>query len=285
MLRRRIEAHPERVTRVRRRAWAFAISLISMAPAARTTRAGEDAPPVAGDPGPTRWSPAAPAWPAEFVDLSAVAPGIAVQMRYAGRYNFVGRPVRGYAAPRCLLTRPAAAALARQGLGLMVYDCYRPQRAVADFLAWSGDDDVSTRERHYPSIPKAQLFGLGYIAAHSGHSRGSTVDLTLVRLPRVTGDVAAALPAQAAPQVEPDDCRHAAPPAGDDRLDMGTAFDCFDDRAHADYPGLSPAVRRHRRVLRHAMLRRGFLPYAKEWWHFTLAVEPFPQRAFDFEIR
>jgi D-alanyl-D-alanine dipeptidase len=260
MLRRRIEAPPVRDILVRRWALAFAVVLAWTAP----SRAD------------------ALVWPAGFVDLAAVAPGIVVQMRYAGPYNFVGRPVRGYAAPRCLLARPAAMALARvardlarQGLGLMVYDCYRPRRAVADFVAWAGDDDVSTRERHYPAIPKTQLFGLGYIAAHSGHSRGSTVDLTLIRLPRGAVE----------PQVEPDDCRRGASSPGDGGVDMGTSFDCFDERAHSDYPGLSPAVRRHRGVLNKAMARRGFLPYAKEWWHFTLAAEPFPDQAFDFEIR
>ena len=226
--------------------------------------------------------------PSGFVDLSAVEPGIAIEMRYAGPDNFVGRPIRGYAAARCLLSRPAARALAavardlaRRGLGLLVYDCYRPQRAVADFVAWARGPDLSTRENHYPSTPKSQLFTRGYIAAHSGHSRGSTVDLTLTRLERRR----LASPREAtSPPIS--DCRVvSSAPAADRSLDMGTSFDCFDERARFDYPGLPRPVQRRRRVLRQAMQRRGFSPYAKEWWHFTLAGEPFPDRAFDFEIR
>jgi len=130
--------------------------------------------------------------PPGFVDLAAVAPGIAVDLRYAGAQNFVGRTVRGYLAPRCLLSRPAALALAQieqdlapRGLGLLIYDCYRPQRAVDDFVAWAHDlDDSSTRDRHYPAVAKGELFQRGYIAARSGHTRGSTVDLTLISVPR-----------------------------------------------------------------------------------------------------
>jgi len=218
-----------------------------------------------------------------FVDLAEVAPAIAIDMRYAGALNFVGRPVRGYAAPRCLLSRPAAQALAQvqsdlahQGLGLLVYDCYRPQRAVDDFVAWARDaSDESARIRHYPAVPRSQLFQRGYIAEHSGHSRGSTVDLTLISL---------ASPRPHEPEPEPDDCRQGSE-AGEGSLDMGTAFDCFDERAHTDHPGLSRRARRHRDLLRRAMLRRGFFAYPKEWWHFTLAAEPFPHRYFDFEVR
>jgi len=238
------------------------------------------------------------ALPAGFVDLAGVAPGIAVQMRYAGAHNFVGRPVAGYQASRCLLSRPAAAALAQverdlapRGLGLLVYDCYRPQRAVDDFVAWAHDPaDTATRSRHYPAVPKAELFQRGYIALRSGHTRGSTVDLTLIRLARPL--IAAAdrnadpeLPSE--PLSEPDDCRFPAGAAdsSDGTVDMGTTFDCFDQRAHADFPVLSRRAQRHRRLLRQAMVRRGFAPYAKEWWHFTLAGEPFPDRYFNFEVR
>jgi D-alanyl-D-alanine dipeptidase len=219
--------------------------------------------------------------PLGFVDLALVAPDIALDVRYAGGQNFVGRPVHGYNSPRCLLSRAAARALAQveadlapQGLALLVYDCYRPQRAVDDFVTWAHDPlDETTRSRHYPAVPKAELFRRGYIAGRSGHSRGSTVDLTLIAR-------AGTRPLAAAS--EPDDCRLG---AADGSVDMGTTFDCFDERAHTDHPGIAPAVQSHRRLLRRAMVRRGFAPYAKEWWHFTLAGEPFPDRYFDFEIR
>jgi D-alanyl-D-alanine dipeptidase len=223
--------------------------------------------------------------PPGFVDLAEVAPEIAVDLRYAGAQNFVGRTVRGYLAPRCLLSRSAAVALAQieedlapRGLGLLVYDCYRPQRAVDDFVAWAHDlDDSSTRDRHYPAVAKSELFQRGYIAARSGHTRGSTVDLTLIPMPRAPDAAAAA---------EPVDCRlPGGTGPGDGSLDMGTTFDCFDDRSRADHPALSPRARRHRRLLRAAMARRGFSAYAKEWWHFRLAREPFPDRYFNFEVR
>ncbi len=250
------------------------------------------------------------ALPAGFVDLAGIAPGIAVQMRYAGAQNFVGRPVSGYRASRCLLSRRAAAALAQverdlepRGLGLLVYDCYRPQRAVDDFVAWAHDPaDTATRSRHYPAVPKAELFQRGYIALRSGHTRGSTVDLTLIRLarPPIAAADRSANPAPASdslsqplsdplsqPLSEPDDCRFPTRTAdsSDGSVDMGTTFDCFDARAHADFPVLSRRAQRYRRLLRQAMVRRGFAPYAKEWWHFTLAGEPFPDRYFDFEVR
>jgi len=236
--------------------------------------------------------------PPGFVDLAQVAPGIVIQMRYAGAQNFLGRPVRGYAAARCWLSRPAAEVLARvaedlagRGLGLMVYDCYRPQRAVDDFVAWaksqgdgrgeSGDPvgESAAGARHYPAVPRSELFHRGYIALRSGHTRGSTVDLTLIPLSHAA-DAAAAFQ-------EPDDCRfgNGTPFAADGSLEMGTAYDCFDERAHADNPDIAPLALHNRQLLRQVMLRRGFAPYAKEWWHFTLTAEPFPNRYFDFELR
>lgn len=230
-----------------------------------------------------------------FVDLAQVAPGIVIQMRYAGAQNFLGRPVHGYVAARCWLSRPAAEALARvagdlagRGLALMVYDCYRPQRAVDDFVAWARDGDraetgdpveTAARNRHYPAVPRSELFHRGYIALRSGHTRGSTVDLTLIPLSRAA-DAGAEFQ-------EPDDCRfgNGTPFAADGSLEMGTAFDCFDERAHADNPEIAPVARHNRQLLRQAMLRRGFAPYAKEWWHFTLTAEPLSNRSFDFEVR
>jgi D-alanyl-D-alanine dipeptidase len=217
-----------------------------------------------------------------LVDLGDVAPGVAVDMRYAGADNFTGRPVRGYGAPRCLLTGPAAEALARAqldlapfGLGLLVYDCYRPQRAVDAFVAWARTpDDPARRPAYYPAVPKAELFARGYIAARSSHSRGSTVDVTLVPLGprRPTG-------------ARPSDCRKLdGPLAPDGSLNMGTTFDCFDERSHPADAAVSAEARRNRLLLRLAMEKQGFVPYPQEWWHFTLRGEPYPAAAFDFEI-
>jgi D-alanyl-D-alanine dipeptidase len=221
------------------------------------------------------------ALPAGFVDLAAVAPGVLVNMRYFGKENFVGRPVHGYQAPRCLLSRKAALALAaaeseleQQGLALMVYDCYRPQRAVNDFVAWSHDlRDTATKSFHYPAVAKSVLFASGYIASRSAHSRGSTVDLTLVRMPRRDGYTAT-------------DCRSLRGTiAPDGTVDMGTTWDCFDERSHTAHPGVSERAHRNRLFLRDLMVRHGFVPYAKEWWHFTLADELFPDTYFDFPVR
>jgi len=220
--------------------------------------------------------------PTGFVDLADVAPDIVVDMRYAGADNFLGRPARGYGAARCLLTKEAAHALAAVqrdltafGVRLKVYDCYRPQRAVDDFVAWSGAPGPATDPRHHPGVPKGELIARGYIAARSAHSRGSTVDLTLIS--------AAPLRTVGAP---PADCgRIVGPQAPDASLNMGTTFDCFDERAHAASDGVSPEARRNRLLLKMAMEKHGFVPYAQEWWHFTLANEPFPKATFDFEIR
>src|SRR5262249_379775 len=139
---------------------------------------------------------AEPAMPAAFVDVAAVVEGLAVDMRYFGSDNFVGQRIDGYQAPPCLLARPAPTALAAvqrelapRGYGLKVFDCYRPTRAVAHFVRWARDlDDVARKAEHYPDIDKRDLFKLGYIAARSGHSRGATVDLTIVRRDGATVD-------------------------------------------------------------------------------------------------
>jgi D-alanyl-D-alanine dipeptidase len=220
-----------------------------------------------------------------FVDLADVAPGIRVEVRYAGSDNFVGRPVRGYGAPRCLVTRRAAAALSRaeraletRGYRLVVYDCYRPKRAVDDLVAWSktGPAGALTPE-HNPIVPKDLLLKRGYIAPRSAHSRGSTVDVTLESLAsELVGRVRAVSTAR--------DCRDVQGQlAPDGTLNMGTTFDCFDGRAHAAAE-VSPEARRNRDLLRAALEKEGFAGYDKEWWHFTLANEPYPDQAFDFEI-
>ncbi|HLH92702.1 MAG TPA: M15 family metallopeptidase [Xanthobacteraceae bacterium] len=201
--------------------------------------------------------------PSSFVDVATIVPGLVVDMRYAGAHNFVGAPVDGYVRPVCLLTRSAAEALAlvqrdlaAQGFGLEIYDCYRPVRAVRDFMRWARDvRDTRTRAEFYPDIDKRNLFALGYIATRSGHSRGSTVDLGLVRL---------------ADKSEPD---------------MGTPFDTFSPRSWPGNTQVSDAARRNRALLAAAMRRHGFRSYDREWWHFTLRGEPFPTTYFDFPVQ
>jgi zinc D-Ala-D-Ala dipeptidase len=198
-----------------------------------------------------------------FVDAAAAVPGLVVDMRYAGARNFVGRPIAGYEAPVCLLTSEAATALAAvqrdlaaSGRGLKVYDCYRPTRAVADFAAWARDlDDQAMRQEYYPNVDKTQLFALGYIAERSGHSRGSTVDLTLVDL------------------------------ANGAELDMGTPYDLFDPRSWPSDTSVSVEAQANRRALQQIMVAHGFRPLREEWWHFTLVTEPYPETYFDFPVR
>jgi len=201
-----------------------------------------------------------------------VVDGLVVDMRYFGADNFVGRRIDGYEAPRCLLARPAAAALSavqkdltRRGLGLKVLDCYRPARAVAHFMRWARNiADVARKAAYYPDIDKRNLFRLGYIAERSGHSRGSTVDLTLVR--RTGG--------QENPGGDPDN-----------NPDMGTPFDFFSPKSWPGDSSVGETARRNRALLAAAMARGGFRAYAKEWWHFTLRNEPFPAHYFDFPVR
>jgi D-alanyl-D-alanine dipeptidase len=200
--------------------------------------------------------------PADFVDVATVVPHLSVDVRYAGDHNFVGEPIDGYERAVCLLTQRAASALAlvqddlrQHALGLKVFDCYRPRRAVAHFMRWAKDPaDVRRKAEFYPNVDKRDLFRLGYIASHSGHSRGSTVDLTLVS-------------------------------ADGNELDMGTSFDLLGPESWPSSTAVSASARRHRALLAAAMRRRGFTPYAKEWWHFTLAQEPYPNRYFDFPVR
>lgn len=198
-----------------------------------------------------------------FVDAARIVPGLRVEMRYAGAHNFVGRRVDGYEAPVCLLTHEAAEALAgvqaelaASGLGLKVFDCYRPQRAVADFARWAADlSDQSTKAEFYPNVDKTRLFELGYIAERSGHSRGSTLDLTLVNL--ATGA----------------------------EIDMGSPFDLFDTRSWPSDETVSATARANRAMLADVMRRHGFRPLREEWWHFTLEGEPHPDTYFDFVVR
>ncbi|MFB7919137.1 M15 family metallopeptidase [Streptomyces sp. NPDC056061] len=227
-----------------------------------------------------------PKAPGEFVALRSVDPTIIEEMRYPTAHNFMGVPVDGYRQPLCILTRPAARALhraqtrlLRRGLSLKVYDCYRPQRAVDHFVRWAKDlDDQAMKGEFYPRVDKSRLFADGYIAEKSGHSRGSTVDLTLVELP-------AAPPGRHEPGRDLVPCY--APPSErfpDDSVDMGTGFDCFDTLAHTDDPRIRGEQRANRQFLRKTLVEAGFVNLAEEWWHYTFAAEPFPDTYFDFPV-
>lgn len=201
-----------------------------------------------------------------LVDAADYLPSAIFDIRYYTEKNFVGEPINGYQAPKCLLTRPAAKALqqvqqevAEQGLTLKIFDCYRPQRAVDHFVRWTDDlDDTRMQAIHYPVLAKQHLFQLGYIAAKSGHSRGSTVDLALV-------------------SVAKDGKTH--------RLDMGTPFDFFDPLSHTDNPHFTGTVADNRQQLKQVMTQHGFKNLPEEWWHYTLEDEPYPDTYFDYPVR
>ena len=213
---------------------------------------------------------------AGFVHLAALVPDAIQDMRYHGADNFVGRPVAAYDAGVCILSEPAARALqAAQaelhtvGMTLKVFDCYRPQAAVDDFVRWGRDlSDQKTKTAFYPDVPKEELFERGYIAAKSGHSRGSTVDLTVVVL-----DAKRAGRVVRGPLAEGTD------------VDMGTPFDWFGVQSHTENSTLSPDVQHNRRWLRALLQRQGFQNLPEEWWHYTLQPEPYPERYFNFSVR
>ncbi len=216
---------------------------------------------------------AAPAWaasvpavseiPPGFVHIDEVIPGLQVNLRYRASDNFMGCPVDGYEGKRLILTRPAAEHLAQVqeelvafGLSLLVYDGYRPQRAVDHFIRWAQDlEDQLNKAAYYPDVDKRNLFAEGYIAERSGHSRGSTLDLTIA-------DASTGEP-----------------------LDMGTPWDHFGPESWPKYNGLTTQQHANRLLLRSLMLQHGFVPLQQEWWHFTLADEPYPDTYFDFPVR
>ncbi|MDR3083145.1 MAG: M15 family metallopeptidase [Streptomyces sp.] len=227
-----------------------------------------------------------PKAPADFVALRSVDPTIVEEMRYFTPHNFVGERIDGYRQPLCILTRPAAEALhkaqtklLRQGYTLKVYDCYRPQRAVDHFVRWAKDlDDQRMKDEFYPQVDKTRLFADGYIAEKSGHSRGSTMDLTIVRLP--AGPTHPYVPGRPlVPCYAPQDERFP-----DTAIDMGTGFDCFDTLAHTDDPRITGEQRANRQLLKSTLEGLGFVNLAEEWWHFTYKPEPYPNTFFDFPV-
>ena len=227
-----------------------------------------------------------PTAPDDFVALRAVDRTIIQEMRYFTPHNFVGERVDGYRQPLCILTRPAAEALhraqtklLRQGYTLKVYDCYRPQRAVDHFVRWAKDlDDQAMKGEFYPKVDKTRLFADGYIAEKSGHSRGSTVDLTIVELPaRPTKPYVPGQPL--VPCYAP---QHERFP--DNSVDMGTGYDCFDTLSHTLDPRVQGEQRANRLLLKSTLEGLGFVNLAEEWWHFTYKPEPYPDTYFDFPV-
>ena len=198
-----------------------------------------------------------------FAALAEAVPDVILEPRYYSTYNFVGERIDGYEEPCALLTKEAARALraasddcVRRGYRLKIYDAYRPQRAVAHFVRWASDvGDTRMKPYFYRDLDKSVLFERGYIAEKSGHSRGSTVDLTLFDMK--TGK----------------------------EVDMGGTFDWFGLESHPDYKGVTKEQYANRMLLREIMLAHGFKPLAEEWWHFTLASEPYPDTYFDFPVR
>jgi zinc D-Ala-D-Ala dipeptidase len=222
--------------------------------------------------------------PAGFTFLRDVDPSILQDIRYAGSNNFVGRPLAGYGAAECVVKREVGlalqrvqAALAPQRLSLKMLDCYRPARAVHDMVLWAQNGRETPAERRYnPAFSKKDLFRLGYIAEHSGHSTGAAVDLTLADL---RADNSGAFD----PGKAYADCTApAAARVPEGSVDMGTGYDCSDLKAHTAAASITASQRRWRNLLVAAMAKQGFVNYAKEWWHFSLPGAGGP--AYDFPI-
>lgn len=197
-----------------------------------------------------------------FVNILDAIPGVMVDVRYFSEDNFMGTRVDGYNDPIILLTRPAANALSnvqlaleKQGLGLKIFDAYRPQKAVDHFVRWAADPtDILTKQKYYPDLPKDRLFDLGYISEKSGHTRGSTLDLTIV-------DLESGM-----------------------ELDMGSHWDFFGEISHHDSPLVSETAAANRNMLREEMRKSGFRAAVTEWWHYTLENEPYPDIYFDINV-
>lgn len=200
--------------------------------------------------------------PEGFVYAKSIIPDINVELRYYSSNNFVGDTITGYNANKLIITKPTALALKQvqdelQQLGycLKVYDGYRPQRAVNHFISWAKAlNDTINKQQFYPNVAKKNLFKEEYIASRSGHSRGSTLDLTIIN-----GNT-------------------------EEELDMGSAYDFFGKESWVNFEGISKTQKENRQLLQRVMIKHGFRNYAKEWWHFTLRGEPFPKTYFDFVI-
>ena len=203
--------------------------------------------------------------PENFVLIKDFVPSILVEMRYGTNNNFTGKPIPGYESRQAVITITTASALKKVqkelnklGLGLKIFDAYRPQKAVNYFIKWSNQpNDTVMKNKYYPNLKKETLFDLGYIALKSGHTRGSTVDVTLLY---VSG------------------------PNKGKEVDMGSVWDLFGVRSGYAYEAVSNSQKENRKLLRELMITHEFLPYDKEWWHFSLNNEPYPDTYFDFIV-
>ena len=200
--------------------------------------------------------------PEGFVYIKEQIPNIEIALRYNTTDNFLGKRVDGYHSNRAILSIEATKALKkvqkelnRFGLGLKIFDSYRPQKAVDNFVRWAKDlNDTLKKDKYYPTVDKKNLFIDGYIASKSGHSRGSTVDLTIIDLEAKT------------------------------ELDMGSGFDFFGKKSWVLYQDITPQQRANRMFLHTIMIKNGFKSYVQEWWHFTLKDEPYSREYFDFDV-
>ena len=200
--------------------------------------------------------------PEGFVYVTDVIPDIKIELRYITSNNFVGKPIEGYVATKLILTLNATQSLKKvqdeleaKGYCLKVYDAYRPQRAVNHFMRWAKDlNDTINKQRFYPDVKKQDLFKEEYIATRSGHSRGSTLDITILNN------------------------------ATNEELDMGSPYDFFGEVSWVNYQDITAQQKANRELLQTVMIKHGFRNYPKEWWHFTLQNEPFPDTYFDFVV-
>ena len=201
--------------------------------------------------------------PEQFIVVNDEIPSLVFDIRYYSDDNFLGTKVRGYESAKCILTKAASEALKKvqeeiseKGYKLKIFDCYRPQQAVDHFVEWVNDaDDQKMKAEYYPDEDKTLLIEKGYIADKSGHSRGSTLDLTLVEHDSAT------------------------------ELDMGTPFDYFDTLSNTADPRMTEQQKHNRLLLKSAMENHGFVNYDKEWWHYTLQDEPYPDTYFNFSVK
>jgi D-alanyl-D-alanine dipeptidase len=227
----------------------------------------------------------ASALPTGFVYLKDIDPTIVQNLRYFTSENFTGRKIEGYQTSQVFLTIEAAKALSkvqlrlvRDGYSIVIYDAYRPQRAVNSIIEWGKDaTDQIAKNKYYPTIDKADIFKFDYIAKKSGHSRGSTVDLSIIK----TGNNLKPVELQERQLAN----SSMVPFLDDGTLDMGTSFDLFNEASHHDNNIIDTKFMERRNYLRKIMKENGFSEYEKEWWHYTLENEPFSETYFDFLVK
>ena len=224
--------------------------------------------------------------PQDFVEIKKIIPNIKLDMRYFSSRNFIGKKIDGYEASKCYLQRSSAEALKKVqkglinlGLELYIYDCYRPQMAVDHFVRWAIDQsDTKMKSLFYPDVPKTELFKRGYIAEKSGHSKGNTIDLGLIKIGSNINKLK---------KLKLNDCRK---PLNKKALalgllDMGTQYDCFDSLSHTRDTRISSKVKRNRLILKGIMEINGFKNYSKEWWHFSFKVNSYPNTYHNFKVQ